>query len=433
MGRTTSFPAIWSGFTLLLALFSFTYLSNGAAIPECVDVAIIGAGLSGLTTARYLLAGGKSVLILEARDRVGGKVFNRQLRNGGITEVGAEFVGPAQDKLLQMIRELGLTTFRTYNEGKTVLWRNNSRVLYAPDSQNTGAPPIPPQSLAQVATAQEKLNAWASEVNVQAPWNHPKAAEWDSKSFSQFLDLYASLPDARELLTIVCKAIFSAEPRELSLLYVISYIAAAGNENTKGTLGALTAVQGGGQESRVEGGTGLIPERLAEVVGSKHIALNAAVSSITKKSHGYTIVSRAGTVEAKKVVVAMPPPLLKYITFSPALPRARQNLNNLMTLPPIGKGIPIYSTPFWRTGERLNGQVISDRGSVKATFDSSPADASFGAILGFILGDEMRALDKLSPEECQRLIVADNVRYFGSKAANVTEFVLQRWDLEEWS
>ncbi|PVH96205.1 FAD/NAD(P)-binding domain-containing protein, partial [Periconia macrospinosa] len=82
-----------------------------------VDVAIIGAGLSGLTTARYLLAGGKSVLVLEARDRVGGKVFNRQLRNGGITEVGAEFVGPAQDKLLQMITELGLTTFRTYNEG----------------------------------------------------------------------------------------------------------------------------------------------------------------------------------------------------------------------------------------------------------------------------------------------------------------------------
>jgi monoamine oxidase len=235
------------------------------------------------------------------------------------------------------------------------------------------------------------------------------------------------------VLTTACKAIFATEPREISLLYVIAYIAAAGNETTKGSLAALTGIEGAGQESRVEGGTGLIPQRLAERVGYKHIALNAAVSSITKTSAGYTIVSRAGIFQAKRVVVAMPPPLLKRIIFTPALPKARQNLIDGLKLPAIGKGIPIYSTPFWRKTEGLDGQVISDRGSTKVTFDSSPDDASFGAILGFILGDEMRALDKLPAAEAQKLLVSDYVRYFGPEAAKPTEFVLQRWDLEEWS
>jgi monoamine oxidase len=102
-------------------------------------------------------------------------------------------------------------------------------------------------------------------------------------------------------------------------------------------------------------------------------------------------------------------------------------------MPAIGKGIAVYSSPFWRKSENLSAQVISDIGSVRTTFDSSPADASFGAILGFILADEMRALDKLSPADAQKLVIRDYVRYFGAQATNITEFVLQRWDLEEFS
>lgn len=416
----------------LLSIYSAP-LIRAAVVPESVDVVVVGAGLSGLTAARDLLAGRKSVLVLEARNRVGGKVLNRPLSNGDITEVGAEFVGPTQDKALQLISDLGLTTFNTYNAGKSVLWRNNIRTAYTPDPLLCGAPPVLPLSLAQIAIAQAQLDAWAAEIDVKAPWNHTKAAEWDGRTFEQFLNLYAFFPDARFVLTTACKAIFAAEPREVSLLYVIAYIASAGNEATKGTLNALIAVEGGGQEQRVEGGTGLIPERLAARVGSEHIALNAAVSSITKTSTGYTVVSKAGTVTAKSVVVAMPPPLLKLITFSPALPAARQALNDRMTLPAIGKGIAIYNSPFWRTDEDLNAQVISDRGAVRVTFDNTPSDTSFGAVMGFILGDEMRALDKLTPQQCQETITSDYVRYFGSKAANVSEFVLQRWDLEEWS
>jgi monoamine oxidase len=170
-------------FTVFLASSSFVHPAYGAVVPDNVDVVVVGAGLAGLTTARDLQAGGKSVLVLEARDRVGGKVHNAKLHNGGITEVGAEFVGPTQDKVLQMIKDLGLTTFKTYNEGKSILYRNNTRLAYTPDPQLGGAPPVSMDSLPEIATAQAQLAAWAAELDVNAPWNHPKAADWDKQTF----------------------------------------------------------------------------------------------------------------------------------------------------------------------------------------------------------------------------------------------------------
>jgi monoamine oxidase len=423
----------WKSLLLLSLTLSQSSPALSAATAEKVDVVVIGAGLSGLTAARDLLAAKKSVVVLEGRDRVGGKVYNYPLKNGGVTEVGAEFVGPTQDKVLQMIKDLGLQTFDTYNEGDSVLWRNDTRLVYTPDPALGGAPPLDQDSLVQIATAQGQLNAWAAEVNTSSPWSHAQAKEWDSQTFAQFLDQAAPLPDAKFTLTTACKAIFAAEPRELSLLYVIAYIASAGNETTTGDLGRLIAVQGGAQQQRVVGGTGLIPQRLAEKVGRQHIKLSAAVKSVTATSAGYIVSSRAGTYLAQSVVVAMAPPLLRTIKFTPALPRARARLNDAMFMPALGKGIGIYKKPFWRSTEKLSAQVISDRGASRVTFDSTPEDGAFGAILGFILGDDMRAVDKLSPAQAQKQVVGDFTRYFGDKAKDVSEFVLVRWDLEEFS
>jgi monoamine oxidase len=305
--------------------------------------------------------------------------------------------------------------------------------VYNADPTLGGAPPVDQDALAQIASVQSELNAWAASMDVSAPWSHARANEWDSKSLGEYLTEAAPLADANFVLTTASKAVFAAEPREISLLYVVAYIASAGNATTVGDLNRLVAVGGGAQESRVVGGTGLIPQRLADRIGHEHIALDAAVGSITQTRTGYEIISRRGTVHAKKVVLAMAPPLLNRIRFSPPIPDSRQALNRQMKMPRIGKGIAVYSSPFWRDQEGLNAQVVSDRAVVKVCFDSSPEDASFGALLGFILGDEMDALDATPASNAQKLILDDNTRYYGTTARNVTEFVLYRWDLEEWS
>ncbi|KAI8940934.1 hypothetical protein NX059_002189 [Plenodomus lindquistii] len=240
---------------------------------------------------------------------------------------------------------------------------------------------------------------------------------------------------------MACKSLFAAEPRELSLLYVLTYIAAAGNETTPGNLNRLLAFHGGGQEKRIVGGTGFIAERLAAQIGKTNIALNAAVSCVkkTNKRYRYEITSRRGTVYADSVILALAPPLLQNISFEPSLPSARRNLISHMFMPAIAKAIAIYHIPFWRfRSPALNAQVLSDTGVVRLTFDSTPHDSSFGALLGFILADEMRGLDLHLPNvtsTAQSAILSDYTRYLGAQASgsNVLDFVLFRWDREEWS
>jgi monoamine oxidase len=407
---------------------------SSAAVPECIDVAIVGAGLSGLSTAKNLISGGKSVVVLEARNRVGGKVFNKQLKNGGVTEVGAEFVGPTQDRVLAYISELGLKTYPTYSKGNSGLWRNNTRTVYLSDPAFGGLPPVSDYGLTQTAEGVGQIEAWAASLNVSAPWSHPQAKEWDSISVEQWMQKQGFGSDATLLFTLFTKSVLSVEPREVSLLYTIAYVASAGNETNPGTISRLITVEGGGQESRVVGGTGLIPQRLADKVGKERIKFNAQVTSIKKQNDGtYVVVSKAGTIKAKRVVLALAPPLIETIAFSPPLPAARQQLNKLMKMGAIGKGVAIYQTPFWRADEDLNAQFLSDIGPTRSTYDNTPETPSYGALMGFILGDDMRALDSKPDAAVQAAVTSQYVQFFGAKARNTTEFVVQRWDLEEFS
>ncbi|KAF2264166.1 amine oxidase [Lojkania enalia] len=421
-------------FCLIFTFFNFVS-SNQIILGETktVDVAIVGGGLAGLSAAKKLLDGGKTVLVLEARDRVGGKILNQRLANGGVTEIGAEFVGPTQDKVLEYIDELGLKTFDTYNAGSTILWRNNTRTPYIPDPELGGAPPVPAEALIQIAAAQATLDSWAAELDVNAPWSHPKASSWDTTTLEEFIDASNSLSDTRFMFSSFSRALFGAEPHELSLLYVIAYIASAGNSTTKGTISRLVSIPDAAQAQRVEGGTQLIPTRLADKIGRSHISLNTAVKKIARTPRGYIIRTTSITVRARKVVVAISPPLINDIAFTPALPHARAQLNKRLRLGAMGKAIAIYKTPFWRKAGNHSGQVFSDYGGTKLTFDNSPSKPRYGALLGFIAGDAMRDLDMLSEDEVKANVTQDFVRYFGERAGRPEEVVIQRWGLEEYS
>jgi len=413
---------------LQIAIFStiLCYPCSTQAYNTSVDVAIVGAGLSGLSTAQNLIAAGNSVLILEATDRVGGKVLNAKLINGGVTEVGAEFVGPTQDKVLALITSLGLETYDTYSNGSNVLWSNNTRQTYS-----GSVPPMDNSSLIQAAAAQAALDGMAVGINVSAPWSSPNALEWDSMTFGSWLDTATPSPAARSVLETFSTSIFSAQSTELSLLYVVAYIASAGNETLVGTIERLTGTTNAAQAQRVQGGTQLIAIKLAQTLGIQNIVFNAAVRDIKKITTGYEVSGANFSVNAKQVVVAMSPPLSSRINYDPILSASRDQLTQRMPMGSIGKAIAVYETPFWRDGN-FTGQVVSDSGSVRVTFDNSPSDGSFGALMGFIEADEMRELDAKTEEEVKAAVLEDFVRYFGQDAGNVTEFVLQRWDNEEF-
>jgi monoamine oxidase len=401
-----------------------------APVPRKVEVAIIGAGLAGLTAAEKLLSSGKTVLLIEARHQIGGKVLNRTLKNGGITEVGAEFVGPTQDAVLAMIKELGLSTFPVHDDGKYLLWRHNKRTPYAKKLWLDSLPPLSWLATIQLGIAQYRLDSMAAQIDVRMPWNHANAKQWDAITFEDWCKRWASTPDAKFMMEIVARSVWGAELREMSMLYVLSYLAGAGNETKKGTFERLVSVKNGAQEWRVVGGTGLICERLGKRIGSGNVLLDTPVTKVVSSRDGYRVEWEGGSVIAEQVVVAMPPPNIEKIQFEPALPDMRRNLNQKMRMGQMGKAIAIYEKPFWRS-EGLNAQVFPDEGVISLTFDNSPEDGSFGALLGFFSGDEMRKVDKMTIEEIKKSVLADLVKFFGPRAAETIDFVVQRWGKED--
>lgn len=175
----------------------------------------------------------------------------------------------------------------------------------------------------------------------------------------------------------------------------------------------------------------MVPVKLAATLGDR-VVLNAPVRTIARSGAKYVVTADGVTVTAKRVVVAVPPPLAARITYDPLLPAARDQLTQRLPMASVGKAIAIYDTPFWRA-DGLNGQVVSDTGVISSTFDNSPPDASYGALMGFIEADEARKYDAASEAEVKAAVLKDYVTYFGSKAASPTSFVLQRWNNEAYT
>ena len=397
--------------------------------PE-VDVVIIGGGLSGLSTAKDLAAANKSFAILEARDRVGGRVLNSNLTEKNIQELGGEYVGPTQNRVLALAAELGLPTYKTYTTGNSTFYRNNTVHHY----QDTlgGIPPVGIGSLIELAFLMNDINTLASKVDLEAPWTTPNATALDSMTLETYVSSRLSTADSRLLLDIAIPAILSTELREPSLLYALRCIAAAGDETGPGTINRLIGVDGGAQDSRVSGGTQLLATLLAERLGSQNIYLNTPVRKVQLKESRYLVSSDKVSISARHVVVAMSPPLVSHIIFNPPLPAGRDQLNQRMPMGALGKAIAIFPTAWWRD-EGLNGEGLSDTGAIRVTYDNSPEDESSGAIMGFIEADEMRKLDTASEEEVKRQVKQSFANLFGPRVENATDILVQRWDLEEFS
>jgi monoamine oxidase len=385
------------------------------------DVVVVGAGLAGLAAARALHAAGRDAIVLEARDRVGGRTLNEPIGDDKVVEIGAQWVGPTQDRVLALISELGLRTFPTHTAGKNVFERGGRTSTYSGTIPRTN-----PVGLAEVGLALRRLNSMAAKVPPEAPWRAPDAERWDAETFATWMRRNIRTAAARDILRLAIIGVWAAEPRDVSLLHVLFYIRSAGS------IEILTDTEGGAQQDRVVGGTQLISLRMAEQLGPATIEYSAPVRAIRHSDAGVTAVSDRVAVSAKRAIVAIPPTLAGRIAYDPPLPHLRDGLSQRMSQGSVVKCMAIYERPFWR--ERgLSGAVTSVTGPVSVGFDNSPPDGLPGVLMGFLEGRAAREAMDLTADERRALVAGSFGRFFGPDAADPVAYVDKAWGADEWS
>ena len=391
-----------------------------------VDVVVVGAGLAGLSAAHRLAGARGSVVVLEARDRVGGRTLNRSVGEGEVVEVGGQWIGPTQDRLAALARELGVATYKTFFQGQAVYHRKGQRILF--DSTS----PVPPDPDAgDAARVVVGLDALSAGVSRTEPWASPRAAEFDSQTFETWKLANVATDGGRFLTDLAIQAVWACEPRDVSLLHVLFYIACAGNETTPGSLFRLISTPDGAQDSRFVGGSQRIAEGLARRLG-RRVVLEAPVRRIAAEGGGVRVVSDAGTWICRRVIVTGPPALTAQIDVEPALPADRAQLVQRFPQGSAIKCHAVYPMPFWRD-EGLSGYVNADSGPIRLMYDNTPASGRPGVLLGFIEGHEARAWGARPAAERRAAVLDAFARFIGPRAAAPTRFVEQDWAQEPWT
>ncbi len=392
-----------------------------ARITLDADVVIVGAGLAGLAAAARVEAAGQSVVVLEARDRVGGRVLNEEIGFGEIVEIGGQWVGPQQTRILELIAELGLETHKSYDDGASLFERRGRLRSY-----RGTIPKVSPLALAETGAALARLDRMARSIDPERPWDADRAERWDGQTFATWMRRAVRTPTARDLLRLGIWAVWAAEPEDLSLLHVLFYIRSAGSFNT------LLDTAGGAQDSRVVGGTQLIALGLAERLDDP-VHLSSPVRRIAvPDAGGVTVEFDGGSARARRAIVAMPPLLAGRIVYEPALPAVRDGLTQRMAQGSVVKCMAIYPEPFWRA-EGLSGQATSADGPVSVTYDNSPPGGSPGVMLAFLEAGAARRAADLPQVERRALVLACLERFFGPRAADPDRYVDKAWAADPWS
>ena len=386
------------------------------------DACVVGAGYAGLTAAYRLHQAGRTVVVLEARDRIGGRVWTTTAADGAATvDRGGGWLAPYHDVALALAGELGVTTYKTWVAGKHLLVDGERIRRY------TGLiPKISPLAVLSIARAQLKVDRLSKQVPVDAPWDAPSAAAWDARTIGDFVRRSGIRSRVgHDLFEMAVRGCFTGDLDECSFLHLLWLTRA------HGSLEHLFSIEGGAQENLVAGGAGSMAARMAAALGDA-VQLGAPVSAIRQAEDRVTVEAPGTTVVARQVVVTTPPALALEIAFDPALRADRLELYRAAVAGPETKTLVLYERPFWRD-LGYSGQTAGPGSVSEVTLDASPVDGAPGVLASFTFGPVAERFDGLDTGERRRLLLDALTARLGPEAARPVDVVETPWWKEPWT
>lgn len=425
------------------------------------DVVVIGAGPAGLMAAYTLHKAGKSVAVVEARQRVGGRTWNGKVADIHGTEhfieIGGQWISPDQTRLSSLVDELGLETFKRYRTGANVYRApDNTRHTYTGDVL-----PIADATNAEMEKLTALLDAKAAEMDAAHPWDMRNAAELDTISFRDWLKQHSDDQEAIDNISLsIASGMLTKPSHTFSMLQAILMVASAGSFSNLVDEDFIL-------DKRVVGGMQSVSLKLAEYLGDDVIlgspvrqlnwatpdestadALNTLAADVRNgvPNNGaageVTAYADKVVVKAKHAVLAVPPNLYHRIQYVPPLPREQLVAQQHISMGLVIKVHAIYDTPFWR-GKGLSGTGFGGGHVVQEVYDNTnygpnAANANagedpHGVLVSFISDVHAERLWALPEEERKQEILAELAAYLGDESLHPIGFYLSDMAAEEWT
>lgn len=384
------------------------------------DVVIVGAGVAGLTAATELTKAGASVAVLEARDRIGGRLWTDVI-DGAMLELGGQWVSPDQDALIETIDELKLETYQRYREGDSVyIGPDGALVRFTGDVF-----PVGPDTARVIAELTERLDAMVAEIDPDRPWAHPKAAEWDSISWEAWLRAHSDDDEAVLNLAFATGSAMLTKPTHaFSLLQSLLMAASAGSYSHLVDADFIL-------DKRVVGGLQRVPLALAERLGDD-MFLGQPVRTLEWGEAGVTAIADGITVRARRAILALAPVLYPRISFMPPLPRLQHQMHQHLSMGFVIKVHAVYERPFWRE-QGLSGTAFSPYELSHEAYDNTNHGDERGTLVGFVSDRNADDLFRLSAEERKQRILESLSHYYGPQALDPVVYYESDWGSEEWT